>query len=192
MDIKKNLTIVIITLFIWGNALASGKVPESITVTLNDLGAGKFKRVKWGDLEILVVRRSASQLKNLDSEVSQLADPISEERIPLESIICKECVSKESFVRTNHRSINPEFFAAINMGPYSGCHIIPFLKEGEHYWSNGNKVGLGNRWKGGFYDSCRNLKYDLSGRIYKNEKSQENLFIPAYQVNQENELVLGK
>lgn len=76
---------------------------------------------------MLVAKRYERDLEVLQSNSSHLADPYTKERIPLEAIRCKECVSNDAFIRTHHRSHVPEYFVAINMGPYSGCHLIPFF-----------------------------------------------------------------
>ena len=188
MDIKRIILTLIASFMLCVNSYASENNTGSTTIPVNDIPESGIKRVRWHKLEILIVKRSTAQLEELRANEDLLADPNSNESNPLDGI----AVSKDDFVHTYSRSLIYPYLVVINIGPASGCYILPFISSGEQYWNTGKKIGLGKDWKGGFYDSCKNLRYDLSGRVYKNNYSQVNLLVPEYWVNDKGEVVLGR
>jgi hypothetical protein len=64
-----------------------------------------------------------------------------------------------------YRSLIPEYFIAYAYEPFYGCAV-----------SLANDV---------FIPVCINLKYDLSGRVYKHRRAEENLIVPSYELERD-------
>ena len=76
-------------------------------------------------------------------------------------------------MRNPMRSLEPDYFIALDYGTDLGCplELVP---------ADVNAPVI--PWSGGFRDRCRGSWYDLSGRVYKEQKASRNLEIPAYSI----------
>lgn len=143
----------------------------SLRVSIGELADGQAMRLIWEGRPVLVYRRAGLDLANLRSADDQLADP--------QSTISTQ---PESFSKV-FRSHTPEFFVAIALGTDLGCSVEYLPVGGEHFQDR--------PWTGGFIDSCSNSRYDLAGRVFKDQAANRNLVVPQYGIDGDT-LILGR
>lgn len=154
----------------------SGTGAAALKVALTDLEPGTMKSLVWESRPILVYRRTPEEIAVLD----RVANGEGDDRL-------RDPESKKSeqpeWARSTHRSRELEWFVAIALGMDLGCSI-DLLPASESNFQ-------GERWAGGFVDTCRKARYDLSGRVFKDQYATRNLVVPVYSIDGD-ELVLGR
>ena len=143
-----------------------------VSVTLNALEAGQQLVVEWRGQPIYILRRTQAMLEGLKQLTPLLADPQSlESRQP-------DCT------RSEHRSLNPEFFVAIGLCTHLGC-APSFCPDASA------QNGLEPNWAGGYFCPCHGSRFDCAGRVYKAQPAPLNLSIPPHYYASENVLIIG-
>ena len=132
-----------------------------IDVDLGPVQPGQQMQVTWRGRPIFIVRRTADELKKLQSpqDVNLLRDPHS------------SAMQQPPYAKNWHRSVNPEYLVLVGICTHLGC--IPNFEP---------KVGgfLGRNWPGGYFCPCHGSKYDLSGRVFAGVPAPYNLPVPPY------------
>ena len=171
-----------------------GSGGTALKVTLTDLEPGVMKSLVWESRPILVYRRTTEEIAALggaavgghddgadqddEGDEGDAADRDDRLRDPT-----SKKSKQPSWARTAHRSRELEWFVAIASGTDLGCSLN-FMPASELEFQ-------GERWTGGFVDTCRKARYDLSGRVFKDQYATRNLVVPVYSIDGD-DLVLGR
>ncbi len=160
-------------LFVFMSAFFSNstneRVFETMRVPLGQHAPGTVEFYNWNGRPVLVLHRTPEQIATLDDEAG-LRDPISRRS------------KQPEFALNSHRSRVPQWFVAIAAGTDLNCAIEFLPTEVADF--------RGKSWPGGFGDACRGARYDLAGRVYKDQHARKNLSVPPYTISGEY-LVLG-
>lgn len=160
-------------------AMLSGFLPDSDegdgeratrAVDISDLTPGEVKALTWEGRPVWVVGRTQAML-DADADFSDmLYDSDSRwSRQPRE-------------YRTSHRSASPEVLVVVALGTDLGCELT---------WVS-PQAAMEEGWGGGFVDRCRGSRYDLSGRVYRDQQARRNLEVPNYRLPSNDQLILGQ
>ena len=174
------VVVVYVGLASFGTEDDAGAEGTTLKVTLTDLEPGMMKSLVWESRPVLVYRRTAEETAVFD--VAAAVDDRGGHDARLQDPASKKSKQPE-WARSAYRSREPEWFVAIALGTDLGCSLnfMPASETNFH----------GARWTGGFVDTCRKARYDLSGRVFKDQYATRNLVIPVYSIDG-NELVLGR
>ncbi len=134
---------------------------QSKQIDASSLEPGQMDLFNWNGRPVLVFRRTAKQILQLQ----QQADTLLQDADSASS-------NQPSFARDKLRSRHPEWFVAIASGTDLNCNV-GWLAESDALFK-------GASWPGGFVDSCRGSRYDMAGRVYKGQNARRNLAVPEY------------
>ncbi len=154
-------------------ARAAGAAVEADISALNP---GEMMTVEWRGKPVWIVRRTASQLAELDKISGDLADPKSERK--------PEELTPE-YARNVHRSIKPEVLVTVGICTHLGCS--PTSK-----FQSGAQPSLPDNWPGGFLCPCHGSTFDLAGRVYKNKPAPDNLEVPPHMYLSDTKILIGE
>lgn len=139
------------------------RVVVSKVVDLASYQEGGVDIIEWEGRPVLVLRRSNEMIEVLRAgNDSMLRDPHSTDS------------KQPKWAESEWRSRDPEWFVAIANGTDFGCPVA-YLPESDETFS-------GEVWRGGFKDTCRGSRYDLSGRVYQSQSAESNLEVPSYRI----------
>ncbi|SEL08961.1 ubiquinol-cytochrome c reductase iron-sulfur subunit [Ectothiorhodospira marina] len=143
---------------------------DTRAVDIADLAPGEVKAVTWEGRPVWIVGRTPDMLE-ADAEFSdQLYDADSR-------------LSRQPRVYRNpHRSASPEVLVVVALGTDLACELTWVSPE----------VAAEEGWGGGFVDRCRGSRYDLSGRVYRDQQARRNLEVPSYRLMADDQLILGQ
>lgn len=150
-------------------ALAAGAPVE---VDVSKLEPGQKIQVEWRRKPVWIVRRSEEMVANLNDTESRVRDPNSKE--PMQPL----------FAQNQIRAIKPEVLVLVGICTHLGCSptFRPEIAPED----------LGPDWRGGFYCPCHGSRFDMAGRVYKNNPAINNLEVPPYKYLSENLLLIGE
>jgi len=131
-----------------------------IRVDISKIEPGALQRDEWRGKLIMIVRRTAENIKSLTEITEVLADPESKRE------------QQPPYARNIGRSIKDEYLVMIGLCTHLGCAPT--------YRPEVAPDDLGPDWKGGFYCPCHGSRFDLAGRVYKNVPAPTNMVIPPY------------
>ena len=148
---------------------------EPRVVTVTHLAEGESVTVRWRDLPVWIVRRSATMLGALASVNNRLKDPYSNNPDQQPAYVLRHRL---------YRSIRPEISVLIGQCTHLGCiptHVFdatpqPFDRD----------------WKGGYFCPCHRSRFDLAGRVYRDDPAQANLIVPPHYYRDPQTLVIGQ
>jgi ubiquinol-cytochrome c reductase iron-sulfur subunit len=143
---------------------------DDIEVDLAGLHPAQPRSVRWHDLPIVVVQRTAAAIDALRDEklLARLVDPKSEKR------------QQPAYAANWHRSIDPAVSVLIGICTYCGCKPQFFA---EPLFSEDGP--------GGYVCACCAAHYDPAGRPYMGP-AQYNLPVPPYDMIKPSRLVIGR
>ena len=146
---------------------ASGDV---IDVDLADLQPAQQRVLRWHNLPIFVVRRTAAMLEALQQQtlVERMADPRSEKR------------QQPPYAANWHRSIDPAYAVLVGVCTYCAC-IPQFFAE----------ALFPDDVPGGYVCACCASHFDSAGRAHLGP-AQYNLPVPPYDIVKPSRLVIGR
>lgn len=136
-----------------------------VEVDVSNISPGELRTVEWRGKPVWVMRRTTTQVEDLKSIESDLADPNSDRP-----------GYTPDWAKNEHRSREKDLFVAVGICTHLGCSPTPVL-------SSGPGPGLPNDWKGGFFCPCHGSYFDLAGRVYKNVPAPDNLEVPPYAIS---------
>lgn len=152
---------------------------EQLKVRLDDLQIGEYKIVEWHKLPVVILRRDPKLVAELSTINAQLYDPLS------------KIDTDASYIKAEQRSINAEYFIAMNLGTYCGC-----LLRYDKTWRGKQLPG------GAFYDPCHTGTYDIAGRVLSasmqtptfacRRTRMSNLKIPAHRFVEKDVVIIGE
>jgi len=145
---------------------AAGDVVEA---DLAALQPGEQRVLRWHDLPIFVVRRTAAMIDVLNDAtlVNRLIDAQSEKR------------QQPAYARNRHRSIDPAVSVLVGVCTYCGC-VPQYLAE-----------TAPPDIPGGYVCPCCASRFDPAGRAHMGP-APYNLPVPPYAIVKNTRLVIGK
>lgn len=145
----------------------------SVEVDISKIESGQMITAEWRGKPIFVLNRTETQLKDLATLDSDLADPTS------------EAEQQPEYCKNPERSIKPNIWVAIGVCTHLGCAPT--------YRPDVGAADLGGgSWKGGFFCPCHGSKFDLAGRVYAGVPAPANLVIPPYKYLNDNLILVGE
>jgi len=151
---------------------------------------------KWEQMTTYICHRSKRQIESIeDLDPNELGDPDGKQLIKQvrkfaqlhDSGVANLLFAMGQYLQRNtFRSINKEYFVAILVSSYDGCSPL--------YRPEKSPKDLGQSWRGGFYNPCGGDRYDLSGRVFRDQKNKNNwnLLIPPYRFVSEKTIRIGE
>lgn len=143
-----------------------------VEADFSKLEVGQKLDVEWRTQPIFIVRRSKKQLDTLSSMTDRVKDPDSNDSIQPE------------FAKNPYRSLKEEVLILVGICTHLGCspkfypEIVPQAFDAD--------------WKSGFYCPCHKSKFDISGRVFKDQPAATNLVVPPYKYIGENKIIVGE
>ncbi len=137
---------------------------ESTVIQIADIEPGQVQFFDWGGRPVVVVRRLPEWQTWLQNATDKLLlDP-------------QSARSQQPAAASNAlRSASPEWFVALALGTDLGCTI--------EYLPPSHRLYKREPWRGGFVDTCRKSRYDLSGRVFRGPFATANLVVPKWQLD---------
>ena len=145
-----------------GERSTVGKESAAVTFDVTDMKPGDVQTVNWANRPLLIVYRTPEWKSALETQANnRLKDPLSSKSVqPAEAV-------------NVHRSVNPDWFVALGLGTGMGCPLRFIAPSAERY--------QGEPWPGGFADTCDSTRYDLAGRVFRQQSAQKNIVVPDWQ-----------
>ncbi|MGM0594831.1 MAG: hypothetical protein ACQETD_09865 [Pseudomonadota bacterium] len=122
--------------------------------------AQTLQRIPWEGGNLLLLRRDAQTLKQLQTLSEHLLNPLSQR------------AKEPGGLSPSTRSRQPEWFLAYDRGPGTGCPL--------RWVPAGTTTAPIQPWPGGLRDACRPTWYDAAGRVLRGADAVRNLDIPPY------------
>jgi len=144
-----------------------------------DIGAlkpGEKMTVEWRGKPVWILRRTPEQLAELPKNDALLADPKS---------LRTNFSTTPTALQNDVRAIKPEYLVLIGICPHLGCS--PSDK-----FTPGPQPSLPDNWEGGFLCPCHGSTFDMSGRVYKDKPSPDNLEVPPYTFLSDTRILIGE
>ena len=178
-DAQRRRLLIASTSALGGLGLVAGSVPfvcalrpsrsaevaaEPVQVDIAALREDQQLTVQWRGQPVCVLRRSAADLALLLADQAGLADPLSKES------------SQPPYVDPRLRSRRPDIFVVTAICTHLGC--IPSLETAA-------------ATDKGYLCPCHGSRFDLAGRVYRNQPAPLNLAVPPYYFKGENLVVIG-
>ena len=178
-DAQRRRLLIASTSALGGLGLVAGSVPfvcalrpsrsaevaaEPVQVDIAALREDQQLTVQWRGQPVCVLRRSAADLAQLLADQAGLADPLSKES------------SQPPYVDPRLRSRRPDIFVVTAICTHLGC--IPSLETA----TAADK---------GYLCPCHGSRFDLAGRVYRDQPAPLNLAVPPYYFKGENLVVIG-
>lgn len=138
------------------------KAPSQV-FDISELGPGEFKIVVWANKPLLIMHRLpewTTTLRTMDADL--LRDPLSQSSVQPEAAV------------NQFRSEHPDWFVAVALGTAMGCPVKFVAPSSEAY--------LGGAWPGGFVDTCDATRYDLAGRVFRQQSARQNVVVPEWRL----------
>lgn len=147
-----------------------------VEVDIAALQPGQMVTVEWRGRPVWVLKRTPEMVASLEQTESQLADPASD-RV--------DYAETPDYAKNQWRSIKKDVLVVVGLCPHLGCSPSSKL-------ATGAQPSLPDDWRGGFLCPCHGSTFDLSGRVFKNKPSPDNMQIPRHMYLSETKLVIGK
>lgn len=140
-------------------------------IDVSQMQKGEVMLLSWDGRPVLIYRRQDADLSALRSNDERLLDAQSRKS------------DQPANALNAFRSVSPEWFVAIAVGMDQGCSIA--------YLPSDSTLFQAQPWQGGFIDSCRESRYDLSGRVFESQYATRNLVVPPYRLDEQT-VILGQ
>ncbi|SFX02654.1 ubiquinol-cytochrome c reductase iron-sulfur subunit [Marinospirillum alkaliphilum] len=139
---------------------------------ISRLEPGQQMTVEWRGRPVWIIHRTPEMLETLAQVEDRLSDPNSD-------------VSSQQpvYAKNRTRSIKPEYAVVIGICTHLGCSPT--------YRPEVAPADLGSTWLGGFFCPCHGSRFDLSGRVFRNQPAPTNLEVPPYSYLDENTIIIG-
>ncbi|MFK7160961.1 ubiquinol-cytochrome c reductase iron-sulfur subunit [Marinospirillum sp. MEB164] len=142
------------------------------TADVSRLEPGQQMTVEWRGRPVWIIRRTPEMLESLSAIEGSLADP--------ESNVSSQ---QPVYAQNRYRSRREEMLVVIGICTHLGCSPT--------YRPEVAPSDLGANWLGGFFCPCHGSRFDLSGRVFRNQPAPTNLEVPPYSFADENTIVVG-
>ena len=154
-------------------ARAAGAAVEA---DISGLKPGEKMTVEWRGKPVWILRRTPAQLAELPKNDALLADPKS---------LRTNFSTTPAGLQNDARAIKPEYLVLIGICPHLGCSPSDKFVPGP-------QPSLPDNWEGGFLCPCHGSTFDLSGRVYKDKPSPDNLEVPPYTYLSDTRILIGE
>jgi hypothetical protein len=182
----------------------TGKALETrLRVNLANIKPGLYEQIPYLGVPVIVYRRPESEMKTLEGNpADNLLDPrddllgeaiLSSYKTSSGYVLSRIFKTNQSAIENmpeNFRSKEKEFFVFFNINPFSGCLMVRALELPQ--------TAMLDIQNAIWVDPCTGLLYDGAGRALKqmvgqpeNTLTKYNLFIPPYEFESEDVLVIG-
>jgi ubiquinol-cytochrome c reductase iron-sulfur subunit len=163
----------------WEPSARAKALGAPVDVDASKLEAGQMLKVVWRGQPVYVIRRSKDIIDHLGDHNGVLADPNSDDSL------------QPAYIKAAGpaRARNPEFWIGLAVCTHLGCSPLGAFEPNNPVQVAG--ADLGANWPGGFYCPCHGSKYDLSGRVFKNQPAPKNLTVPSYAISADAHVVIG-
>jgi len=144
------------------------------TADISRLEPGQQMTVEWRGRPVWIVHRTPEMLASLEQLDERIRDPESN---------AQSSAQQPDYARNRHRSIKPEYLVAIGICTHLGCSptFRPDIAPND----------LGSDWLGGFFCPCHGSRFDLAGRVYRNQPAPTNLEVPPHTYVDEHTITVG-
>lgn len=167
--------------------------PADVEVDISTLKPGAYIRTSWNDHPVLIYRRTAKDIRHLKANSTELADPYNNElahHLQLKAYIHGNAFASamkninEGVSLNPLRAVNDEYLVVDPISSYIGCSVV-FVPARDRRTRQPEP--------GGFHDPCRDVKYDLSGRVLQGHKqgASLNLLVIPHRFETSKKLLIG-
>jgi ubiquinol-cytochrome c reductase iron-sulfur subunit len=145
---------------------------KPLKIDTQHIPLGQAIQLKWQGQPVVIAHLTTEQLAFLNTHLDLLSDPQSQQLVD------------PDYIKPLQRSIQPNFIVLKGFCTYKPCLLVarPELAP----------IDLGQDWHGGWYCPCCGARFDMAGRIYKNNPQGTNLLIPPHYYADEHTLVIGE
>ena len=148
-----------------------------VEADISGLKPGDKMVVAWRGKPVWILNRTPEMMASLKKNDDALADPMSKRT---------NYSTTPDYARNDARSRAERSNMLVTVGICTHLGCSP-----NDRFATGPQPGLPDNWDGGFFCPCHGSKYDLSGRVYKNQPAPDNLEVPPYQYLSETRLLIG-
>ncbi|NOL50361.1 ubiquinol-cytochrome c reductase iron-sulfur subunit [Pelistega europaea] len=144
-----------------------------ITVNLSVIAPGTMITAEWQGKPVWVLHRTPEMIEGLKKNDPFLADPNSDRP-----------GFTPDYAKNTNRSRKPEWLVVVGICTHLGCSPSP-------RFAVGGSEGMPANWEGGFLCPCHGSRFDLAGRVFKNQPAPDNLLVPPYYFVDDNTIMVG-
>ncbi|MFE8072787.1 ubiquinol-cytochrome c reductase iron-sulfur subunit [Marinobacteraceae bacterium S3BR75-40.1] len=155
----------------WNPSAKAEAAGAPVKVDISKVEPGQQITVSWRGKPVWIVRRTDRMLEDIKKMNDRVADPESKEP------------QQPPYIDGIYRAVKPEYAVLVGICTHLGC--VP------SYRPEVAPEDLGEDWLGGFFCPCHGSKYDLAGRVFKNQPAPLNLEVPPQRYEGESTLVVG-
>lgn len=137
------------------------KAAPSVVFDVIDMQPGHVKTELWANKPLLIVYRAPEW----QSTLSGLSPALLKDPLSLSSVQPAEATNE-------YRSPEADWFVAVGLGTALGCPLRFAEPSADRY--------LGIAWPGGFIDTCDSTRYDLAGRVFRQQSAKKNIVVPKW------------
>lgn len=144
-----------------------------ITVNLSVIPPGTMVTAEWQGKPVWILHRTPEMIEGLTKNDKFLADPNSE----------RPGFTPE-YAKNPYRSRKEQWLVVVGICTHLGCSPSP-------RFATGGAEGMPADWEGGFLCPCHGSRFDLAGRVFKNQPAPDNLLVPPYYFVDDNTIMVG-
>lgn len=156
----------------WNPGAKAKAAGAPVTVNIDKIDPGQQITVAWRGKPVWIIRRTDEMLesiKSLNKRVKSTEKP--------------EPGQQPEYIEGIYRSLKPELAVLVGICTHLGC--VP------SYRPEVAPADLGSDWLGGFFCPCHGSRYDLAGRVFKDQPAPLNLQVPPYRYDSDTMLTVG-
>jgi ubiquinol-cytochrome c reductase iron-sulfur subunit len=156
----------------WNPSAKAKAAGAPVKANFSKLEPGQQMTVAWRGKPVWILRRTEEILSNIKKLNDRVDDPFSKKS------------SQPPYIKGIDRSIKPEYLVVVGICTHLGCS--------PKYRPDVGAEDLGGKsWLGGYLCPCHGSRYDLSGRVFKNQPAPLNLPIPPYKYLTDTHIIIG-
>lgn len=144
-----------------------------ITVNLSVIPPGTMVTAEWQGKPVWILHRTPEMIEGLKKIDKFLADPNSERP-----------GFTPDYAKNPFRSRKEQWLVVVGICTHLGCSPSP-------RFATGGAEGMPSDWEGGFLCPCHGSRFDLAGRVFKNQPAPDNLLVPPYYFVDDNTIMVG-
>ena len=144
-----------------------------ITVNLSVIPPGTMVTAEWQGKPVWILHRTPEMIEGLKKIDKFLADPNSE-----------RAGFTPEYAKNPFRSRKEQWLVVVGICTHLGCSPSP-------RFATGGAEGMPADWEGGFLCPCHGSRFDLAGRVFKNQPDPDNLLVPPYYFVDDNTIMVG-
>jgi len=143
-----------------------------VQADISGMAPGEMRSFEWQGRPVWILNRTPQMLQSIKKVDGELSDAKS----------LRPGFPTPEYARNEYRSIKPQYWVAIGICTHLGCNPIgPFAPGGNP------QLGA----EPGFVCPCHGSKFDLAGRVYRNQPASDNLAIPPHKYLSDSIVLIG-